>query len=146
MTIQRVRQLAAGDAGLAIVSIARSDGTAHTSLVNAGVTTHPIDGREVVGLVVRGSSHKLRLLAANPNATVTWRVGWEWIAVDGRTEACGPHHPMSGVDADAIPELLRQVFRDAGGSHDDWDEYDRVMAEERRTAVFVEPSRFLGNR
>ena len=33
----------------------------------------------------------------------------------------------------------------AGGTHDDWDEYDRVMAEQRRTAVFVEPTRVYGN-
>jgi hypothetical protein len=37
------------------------------------------------------------------------------------------------------------VFTAAGGTHDDWDEYDRVMAAEGRTAVLVEPARILGN-
>ena len=32
----------------------------------------------------------------------------------------------------------------AGGDHDDWDEYDRVMAAERRTAVLVVPRRVTG--
>ncbi|MCW2656001.1 MAG: pyridoxamine 5-phosphate oxidase, partial [Jatrophihabitans sp.] len=40
---------------------------------------------------------------------------------------------------------LREVFTAAGGTHDDWDEYDRVMAEQGRTAVFVEPTRVYGN-
>jgi hypothetical protein len=31
-----------------------------------------------------------------------------------------------------------------GGTHDDWAEYDRVMATERRTAVFVEAVRVTG--
>ena len=37
--------------------------------------------------------------------------------------------------------MLRQVFTAAGGSHDDWDEYDRTMREQRRTVVLVTPSR-----
>jgi hypothetical protein len=36
------------------------------------------------------------------------------------------------------------VFVAAGGTHDDWDEYDRVMAEERRAAVLVTPTRIYG--
>jgi hypothetical protein len=32
------------------------------------------------------------------------------------------------------------------GTHDDWNEYDRVMAEERRTAVFIKASKIIGNR
>jgi hypothetical protein len=36
------------------------------------------------------------------------------------------------------------VFSAAGGSHDDWDTYDRVMADERRTAVLVTPRRSYG--
>ena len=41
--------------------------------------------------------------------------------------------------------LLREVFTAAGGTHDDWDAYDRVMREERRTAVLVTPTRVYGN-
>jgi hypothetical protein len=33
------------------------------------------------------------------------------------------------------------VFTAAGGTHDDWATYDRVMAAEGRTAVLVEPRR-----
>jgi hypothetical protein len=36
------------------------------------------------------------------------------------------------------------VFVGAGGTHDDWDTYDRVMREERRAAVLVAPTRVRG--
>jgi hypothetical protein len=44
-------------------------------------------------------------------------------------------------DSAQIRLLLREIFTAAGGTHDDWDTYDRVMAEERRTAVLVTPGR-----
>ena len=57
----------------------------------------------------------------------------------------GPDDPLDGVDVSALPGLLRTVFVAAGGTHDDWDTYDRVMAEERRTAVLVDPARITSN-
>ena len=41
--------------------------------------------------------------------------------------------------------MLRQVYQAAGGTHDDYEEYDRVMAEDGRTVVFVSPARIIGN-
>jgi hypothetical protein len=41
--------------------------------------------------------------------------------------------------------LLRDVFSAAGGTHDDWAEYDRVMAAERRVAVLIEPARLTSS-
>ena len=41
--------------------------------------------------------------------------------------------------------LLREVFSAAGGIHDDWPTYDRVMAEERRAVVLVTPGRIYSN-
>lgn len=40
--------------------------------------------------------------------------------------------------------LLREVYQSAGGDHDDYDEYDRAMVEDRRACMFVVPSRILG--
>jgi hypothetical protein len=144
MDIERIAELARGDSGLAMVSIARGDGSVQTSLVNAGVSSHPVDGRPVVAFVVQGSSHKVTILERTGRATVAWRNGWDWGSVEGSVELCGPNHDLAGFDPSALAELLRTVFRDAGGDHDDWDEYDRVMAAEHRTAVFVTPERFLG--
>lgn len=140
-----VRRLAAAEGGLAIVSTTRADGTVHSSLVNAGVLDHPVTGGPVVGLVVRADAFKLRRMRASGRACVAFRSSWEWAAVEGPVDLAGPDHPLDGVPAEQIPRLLRDVFRAAGGTHDDWDEYDRVMAAERRTAVLVHPDRTTTN-
>ena len=55
------------------------------------------------------------------------------------------HDAVADGDAEALRTLLRDIFRSAGGTHDDWDTYDRVMAEERRAAVLVAPHRTYTN-
>jgi hypothetical protein len=130
--------------GLAVISLVRRDGSPQASLVNAGVVDHPGSGEPVVGFVVRGASYKCRRLREHGFVAVTWTAGWEWIGVEGETDLFGPDDPLADVDAASLPQVLRDVFRGAGGTHDDWDAYDRVMLEERRTAVFVRPTRFLG--
>ncbi len=134
-------RLVAGDHGLCVVSTLRGDGTIQSSVVNAGVLDHPVTGRPVVGLVARGGSRKLANLRARPQATIVVRAGWQWAAAEGPAELAGPGDPLPGLDAGQLPRLLRAVFTAAGGTHDDWDTYDRVMAAERRTAVLVEPRR-----
>ena len=49
------------------------------------------------------------------------------------------------TDAESLRLLLRDVFTACGGTHDDWDTYDRVMREEGRVAVLVPPRRVYGN-
>lgn len=132
--------------GLAVVSTLHADGTIHASVVNAGVLDHPLTGRPVVGFVVRGAARKLVHLRTRPQATVTLRVGWEWAAVQGTVDLIGPDDPAEGFDPTRLPGLLRDVFTAAGGGHEDWDTYDRVMAEERRAAVLVTPQRVYANR
>ena len=129
--------------GLASLALLRDDGSVQVTLVNAGVLTHPVTGTRVVGLVALGGSRKLGLLRANPRATVSWRNGWDWLSVEGTVELAGPDDALAGVDD--VPRLLRDVFTGAGGTHDDWPTYDRVMAEERRCAVLVTPVRIYGN-
>ena len=133
------------DHGLSVVTTLRGDGTAQASVVNAGVLQHPLTGAGVVGLVARGRSRKLHNLRADPRVTVVARAGWQWAAVEGTAQLIGPDDPHPDVDGEALRLLLRDVFSAAGGTHDDWDTYDRVMAEERRTAVLVTPSRSYTN-
>jgi hypothetical protein len=142
--IDDVAAFAAGDKGLVTVSIARPDGRAHASVVNAGVLDHPVSGQSVVGMVVRGDSVKLGLLRRVGRANVVFRVGWRWAGVEGPVDLAGPDDRLTGLDPAQLPALLRDVFRAAGGTHDDWDTYDRVMAEERRTAVLVTPEHVVG--
>ena len=143
--LDEVRRLAAADHGLVVVAIARGDGSVHASVVNAGVLDDPISGEPAVGLVAIGRSAKLRLLRRAPKATVVFRAGWEWVAVDGPARIIGPDDLPEGFAADRVPQLLRDVFTAAGGTHDDWAEYDRVMAAERRTAVLIQPARIVSN-
>lgn len=132
------------DHGLVVVSTARADGTIQSSVVNAGVLPHPVTGRPVVGLVSMGSSRRVANLRSRPRATVVIRAGWNWAGVEGPVHLAGPDDPMEGIDAEGLRVLLRDIFTAAGGTHEDWEEYDRVMAEERRVAVLVEPERTYG--
>jgi PPOX class probable F420-dependent enzyme len=143
-TLQDAIDIAGRERYLAVVSTVRADGTIQSSVVNAGVLPHPIDGTEVVGFVTYGKA-KLANLRARPQVSVTFRSGWEWAAVEGRAELIGPDDPHPDVDAEGLRLLLRQVFAAAGGSHDDWDAYDRAMAEQRRTAVLFTPTRIYSN-
>jgi PPOX class probable F420-dependent enzyme len=138
-------RLVAREHGLCVVSTLRPDGTIQASVVNAGVLDHPVTGRPVAGLVARGGSRKLANLRARPHVTIVVRAGWEWAAAEGPAELAGPGDPLPGLDAAALPALLRAIFTAAGGTHDDWETYDRVMAAEGRTAVLIEPRRVYSN-
>ncbi|WP_067700259.1 TIGR03618 family F420-dependent PPOX class oxidoreductase [Nocardia jejuensis] len=138
-------RLIAGDHGLCVVSTQRADGTIQSSVVNAGVMKHPETGADVVCMVIRGGTRKLANLRARPRMTVVGRAGWHWVTVEGTVWIAGPDDEVPGIDAERLRLLLREVFTAAGGTHDDWDEYDRVMAEDRRAVVFVHPERVYGN-
>jgi PPOX class probable F420-dependent enzyme len=134
----------AQDHYLAVVATSRADGTVQASVVNAGVVEHPVSGEPVVAFVTYGPT-KLANLRRIPRATIVFRAGWQWAAVEGPCAIAGPDDVLDGFDPAGVPELLRAVFRAAGGTHDDWDEYDRVMREDRRAAVLVTPARLYSN-
>ncbi|MGW5360703.1 TIGR03618 family F420-dependent PPOX class oxidoreductase [Actinopolymorpha pittospori] len=133
------------DHGLCVVSALRGDGSVQSSVVNAGVLDHPLRQGQVVALVAIGGSRKLDYLRANPRATIVARAGWQWATVEGDVEIIGPDDPHPDVDSEALRLLLRDIFRAAGGTHEDFDTYDRVMAQERRAAVLITPRRVYSN-
>ena len=133
--------LVPGEHGLCVVSTLRAAGTIQSSVVNAGVLAHPVTGTTVVAFTTRGGTAKLANLRARPRSTVVIRVGWQWAAAEGPVEIVGPDDPLPGFPLEALAGLLRHVFTAAGGTHDDWPTYDRVMAEERRAAVLVTAER-----
>ncbi len=143
-TLADVAELAGREQFLAVVSTLRADLTIQASLVNAGLMAHPVTGEQVVAFVTYGPA-KLRNLRARPQITVTFRSSWQWATVEGEAELIGPDDPNPSFDAERLRVLLRDVFTAAGGTHDDWDAYDRVMLEQRRTAVFVVPGRVYSN-
>jgi len=142
--LDQVRALAATETGLCVVSTTRSDGSPHATVVNAGVLPHPANGVEIVGFVVRGDARKLEHLRRAGRCAVTFRRAWSWAGVEGTVDIAGPDDEFPGLDRQAISRLLRDIFSAAGGTHDDWDEYDRVMREERRAAMLVYPERLSG--
>lgn len=133
------------DHGLSVVVTRRADHTPHTTVVNAGVLPHPLTGDRVVGFVAAGGARKLAHLRADPTIAVVVRAGWRWTAVEGRAQVLGPDDPHPEVDSGRLRLLLREIFSAAGGTHDDWAAYDRVMGEERRTAVLAVPTRVYSN-
>jgi PPOX class probable F420-dependent enzyme len=137
--------LVALDHGLSVVVTLRADHTPHTTVVNAGVLPHPLTGIDTVGFVAAGRTRKLVHLRVNPTIAVVVRAGWQWTAVEGSAQLIGPDDPHPDVDDERLRLLLRAIFTAAGGTHDDWEAYDRVMRDERRTAVLVSPSRTYSN-
>jgi PPOX class probable F420-dependent enzyme len=141
-TLDDVALLGRAEQGLAVVSTVRADATIQSSLVNAGVLAHPVSGAPTLAFVTYGRV-KLANLRVRPQVAVTVRSGWRWAKVEGRASLLGPTD--GNLDPDRLRLLLRDIFTAAGGTHDDWNEYDRVMAEQSRTAVLIEPVRIYGN-
>jgi PPOX class probable F420-dependent enzyme len=139
-TLEQAWALSREDHGLAIVSTLRADLTIQSSLVNVGVLAHPSTGAEILAFVAHGKVKQANLRARR-QVTTSFRNGWRYATVEGRAELAGPDDSQTWLDAERLRLLLREIFTAAGGDHEDWDEYDRVMAEERRTAVLITPTR-----
>jgi PPOX class probable F420-dependent enzyme len=138
-----VKELARADHDLAVLAVTRGDGTVHASLVKFGILDDPLDGEPSIGIVVAGNARKLHHLRRVGHATAVVRDGWRWASVEGPVRLVGPDD--SPDESVRVPEILRDVYRAAGGTHDDWEEFDRVMAEDRRCAVFVRMAKVSGN-
>jgi PPOX class probable F420-dependent enzyme len=134
ITLSAAWELSRADHGLAIVSTLRADQTIQSSLVNTGIVG------DRLAFVTYGKV-KLANLRARPQLAVAFRNGWQYATVEGRAEIAGPDE----LDAEELRLLLREIFTAAGGTHDNWDEYDRVMREQGRAAVLITPTRIYGS-
>ena len=128
-----------------VLTTTRIDGTIQASLVSAGVMARPTTESDSVVCVARGGTRKLANLRARPAATIVAQHEGAWVAIEGLAELIGPDDPHPDVPGDMVPALLRDAFRAAGGSHDDWDTYDEVMREQRRTVIVIAPTRVYSN-
>src|SRR3982074_2018424 len=87
--VDLVRTLSAAEHGLATVTTTRPDGTVHASVVNAGGIDDPVTGKASVGVAAHGGTRKLDLFRRNGHATIVFRRGWNWVAVQGATHIVG---------------------------------------------------------
>ena len=138
-------RISGADSGLCVITTTHDDATMQASVVNAGVLDHPVSGAAVVGLVARGDSVKLRHLRTRPRVTLVAKVGMGVGRSGGNGRAVRPRRSVRGSRPRRSAAPARAVFTAAGGTHDDWDEYDRVMVADRRTVVFVDPERVYSN-
>ena len=143
--IDDVREFLSSETGLAVVSTIQRDGRVLSSVVNCGVVVHPVSGSPCVAFVSASHAARLDHIRRGSEITVAIRRGWSWRSVTGATSLIGPDNLPSGFESENLRRLLREVFEAAGGTHEDWEEYDRVMAEEQRVVVLVSPERILGN-
>ncbi len=143
--LETVTSFLASETGLATVSTTQQDGRVLSSVVNCGVVDHPVTGDTCVALVSRGPAARLGHIRRGSEVTVAVRRGWQWVGVTGPADLIGPDDPNDALDVEGLRLLLREIYQAAGGEHDDYDEYDRAMVEDGRTAVFVQPERIIGN-
>jgi hypothetical protein len=144
--LDRAGELGAQESGLSVVVTNRTDGSAQTSVVNAGVLDHPVTRERIVGFVARGGAQKLGNLRVRPRVTVVFRSGWEWIAVEGDAELVGPNDQLDGLEVVDMPRVRREVYAAAvGGTADDWGAMDEIMEAEGHTAVLIRPVRVYSN-
>ena len=143
-TLEEAAALARQDRGLVVdfdVAVQRHDPSVRCQ---CGCDRSPGTGETVLGVVTAGRI-KLANLRARSQVTATFRNGWQWAAVEGHAELVGPDDPQPWLDTEGLRQLRREIFAAAGGEHDNWDEYDRVMDEERRAAVLIRPDRIYSN-
>ena len=133
------------ETGLATVSTTQADGRVLSTVVNCGMIKHPLTGSTCVAFVSGGNAARLKHVDRGSQVTVSVRRGWAWSSATGPADLIRPGSLPENINAEKMRLLLREVFHAAGGTHDDLQEYDRAMVEEKRVVVCVTPERILGN-
>ena len=123
----------------------QKDGRVLSSVVNCGVIDHPTTDTPCVAFVSAGHAARLNHIRRGSQVTVAIRRGWAWRSATGAADLIGPHSLPENFSSEDLRLLLREVFESAGGNHEDWNEYDRVMSTEERVVVLISPERILGN-
>src|SRR3954452_6383227 len=120
--LARAAELASSEDGLAVVITYRPDGSAQASVVNAGVIDHPVTRAPAVGFVVQGGGRKkVANLRARRAATVVFRSGRDWVAIEGDVDLVGPDDDLLGVPRGEMTTVFHRIYASAiGGAANDW--------------------------
>ena len=122
-----------------VLTTFRRNGAAQMSLVSCGLY------RDGVGFTTTNDRAKLLNLRRNPRCSLLvsqedWR---GYVVLEGQAKILSAQS--------ATPEELRQVLREiyrtvSGNEHPHWEEYDRAMQLQRRSAILVVPERVYGTK
>ena len=114
-----------------VMSTTRSDGRPQMSLVTGGMTAA---GQLAVSSYPERA--KARNAKANPMVSVLVMgedFNHEWVQIDGIATV----HDMPEA-ADGLIEYYRCI----SGEHPDWDEYRQAMADQGKSVIMIEPTRW----
>lgn len=114
-----------------VLSTTRADGQPQMSLVTGGMTA---DGRLAVSSYPERA--KVKNAKANPAVSVVVmgdEFNQEWVQIDGMATV----HDMPEA-ADGLVEYYRCI----SGEHPDWDEYRQAMADQGKSVILIEPTRW----
>ncbi|MBL1291971.1 PPOX class F420-dependent oxidoreductase [Streptomyces sp. NE06-03E] len=114
--------------GGVLVTLKR-DGRPQLSNVNHAY--YPEEG--VIRVSITEGRAKTRNLRRDPRAGyhVTSDDRWAWTVADATAELT----PPAADPHDEVVEQLITLYRDVRGEHPDWDDYRRVMVEDRRVVL-----------
>jgi PPOX class probable F420-dependent enzyme len=114
-----------------VLATTRADGRPQLSLVTGGMTA----GGELA-ISTYPERKKTRNARRNPAVSVLV-MGDEftsaWCQIDGDARV---------LDMPEAAEGLVEYYRSISGEHPDWDEYRRAMAEQNKSVILVEPTRW----
>ena len=117
----------------AVFTTFRRSGAAQMSIVTVGVLN---DG---VTFTISPGSAKLGNLRRNPRCSLmVSRSDWrDYAVLEGGAQVLSP----DTTPREELRLTLREVYRaqGSGKEHPDWEEFDQVVKEERRSAIIVVP-------
>lgn len=114
-----------------VLATTRADGRPQMSLVTGGLTA---DG--LLAVSTYPGRAKAANVRRNPEVSVLVMGGEfndAWCQVDGQARI---------LDMPEAADGLVEYYRCISGEHPDWDEYRRAMAEQGKSVILVEPTRW----
>jgi len=121
----------------AVLTTFRRNGAAQMSIVTCGLY------RKTAAFTTTADRAKLLNLKRDPRCSllVAKSDWWGYVVLEGHAQLISPGE----ADPEELRTALRQVYRAAAGKdHPDWEEYDRAMVEQVRSAVLVVPEQVYG--
>lgn len=120
-----------------VLTTFRRSGAAQMSIISCG----PF--RDGIAFTVTEDRAKLANLRRDPRCSllVSRESWWGFLVLEGRAQVLS----AGNTGAEELRLALREVYRAASGKeHPNWDEYDRAMRNDRRSAIVVVPDHIYG--